>query len=54
MFMGKMNLQLPDSVSNGSIQFEIIFGHPSQSYIYYMPFNRLVGVGGIVIFLLKS
>jgi hypothetical protein len=50
---GKDVSTLPDSVSNGYIGFEIIFGHPSQSYIYYMPLIVLVGVGGTVIFLLK-
>jgi hypothetical protein len=50
---GKDASTLPDSVSNGYIGFEIIFGHPSQSYIYYMPLIVLVGVGGTVIFLLK-
>jgi hypothetical protein len=50
---GKDENTLPDSTSKGSIEFEIIFGHPSQSYIYYMPLIVLVGVGGIVIFLLK-
>ena len=50
---GKDVNTLPDSVSNGYIGFEIIFGHPSQSYLYYMPLVVLVGVGGMVIFLLK-
>ena len=51
---GKDEPQFPDSTLKGSIQFEAIFGHPAQSYIYYMPLIVLVGVGGIVIFLLKT
>ena len=50
---GKDVNTLPDSVSKGSMVFEIIFGHPSGSYIYYMPLIVLVGVGGTIIFLLK-
>jgi hypothetical protein len=50
---GKDVNTLPDSSSKGSIGFEIIFGHPSESYIYYMPLIVLVGVGGTIIFLLK-
>ncbi len=51
---GKDEPQFPNSTLNGSIQFEAIFGHPAHSYIYYMPLIVLVGVGGIVIFLLKA
>jgi hypothetical protein len=51
---GKDEPQFPNSTLKGSIQFEAIFGHPAQSYIYYMPLIVLVGVGGIVIFLLKT
>ncbi len=50
---GKDEPQMPDSSLKGSIQFETIFGKPAQSYIYYMPLIVLVGVGGVVIFLLK-
>ena len=50
---GKDESTLPDSTLKGSIQFEVLFGHPTQSFLYYMPLIVMVGVGGVILFLLK-
>ncbi len=50
---GKDESNLPDSALKGSIQFETIFGHPTQSFIYYMPLIVMIGVGGILLYLIK-
>ncbi len=49
---GKDESQLPDSASSGYVNFEVLSGNPSQSPLYYLPLIVLVGVGGLVIFLL--
>ncbi len=49
---GKDESQMPDSVSSGYINFEVLSGNPSQSPLYYLPFIMIVGVGGLIIFLL--
>lgn len=50
---GKDEPSLPNSALKGSIEFETIFGHPSQSNIYYMPLIVMIGVGGTLLLLLK-
>jgi hypothetical protein len=50
---GKDEASLPNSALKGTIDFETIFGHPSQSNIYYMPLIVMIGVGGTLLFLLK-
>jgi hypothetical protein len=47
---GKDESRLPDSTSNGSIDFEVLYGDPSRSPLYFVPLIMLVGVGGLVIF----
>ncbi len=49
---GKDEPGLPNSASGGSIQFEVLFGDLSESPLYYLPLIMIVGVGGIVVFLL--
>jgi hypothetical protein len=36
----------------GNISFDLAFGNPANSPIYYLPFAALISVGGIVIGLL--
>jgi hypothetical protein len=49
---GKDESSMPNSTFAGSIQFEVLSGNLSESILYYMPLVMVVGVGGIVIFLL--
>jgi hypothetical protein len=35
----------------GTISFDLIFGDPSESPVYYVPFAMLAGVGGLVVVL---
>ncbi len=49
---GKDESRLPDSATSGNITFEVISGNPSQSPLYYVPLVVMVGVGGLIIFLL--
>lgn len=48
---GKDSLNSPVNTYAGTISFDVIFGDPSESPVYYVPFGMLVGVGGLVIFL---
>jgi hypothetical protein len=49
---GKDEAKLPSSALSGSIDFEVFFGNPSESPLYYLPLVMIVGVGGLLIFLL--
>jgi hypothetical protein len=49
---GKDEATLPDSALSGSIDFELFFGNPAESPLYYLPLVMIVGVGGLLIFLL--
>ncbi len=49
---GKDESSNPNSTFAGSIQFEVLSGNLSESILYFMPLVMVVGVGGIVIFLL--
>lgn len=48
---GKDSSNSPVNTYAGTISFDLIFGDPSGSPVYYLPFGMLVGVGGIVVFL---
>jgi len=48
---GKDDSSSPDSTFAGSVQFQVLSGDYSQSVLYYMPLIMVVGVGGIVVFL---
>lgn len=49
---GKDDSSMPNSTFGGSVQFEVVSGNLSQSVLYYMPLAMIVGVGGILLFLL--
>jgi hypothetical protein len=49
---GKDESKLPDGASGGYVNFEVLHGNPSQSPLYYLPLIVMVGVGGLVVFLL--
>ena len=49
---GKDESSMPNSTFAGSLQFEVLSGNLSESVLYFMPLVMVVGVGGIVIFLL--
>ena len=48
---GKDSLNSPLNTYAGTISFDLVFGDPSESPVYYLPFAMLVGVGGLVVVL---
>jgi hypothetical protein len=48
---GKDSSNSPLNTYAGTISFDLIFGDPSESPLYYLPFAMLVGVGGLVVLL---
>ena len=48
---GKDTRNSPLNTYAGTISFDLIFGNPSESPIFYLPFAMLVGVGGLVVLL---
>jgi hypothetical protein len=49
---GKDELAAPDNSDSGTISFDILFGNPSESPLYYLPLITIIVIGSIVIFLL--
>jgi hypothetical protein len=49
---GKDDPISPINTYAGNISFDVVYGDPANSPIYYLPLGMLVGVGGIVIGLL--
>lgn len=49
---GKDSSNSPLNTYGGTISFDLIFGDPSESPVYYVPFAMLVGVGGLVVVLI--
>lgn len=49
---GKDDPYSPLNTYSGNISFEVLWGKPSDSPIYYLPLVMLVGVGGVLIGLL--
>lgn len=45
---GKDSSNSPVNTYAGTISFDLIYGDPSESPVYYLPFGMLVGVGGLV------
>jgi hypothetical protein len=45
---GKDNPKSPPNTYEGDISFNVIYGDPASSPIYYLPLVTLVGMGGIV------
>lgn len=50
---GKDNQNSPLNTFAGTISFDVISGDPSESPVYYLPIVMLVGVGGLVVVLIK-
>jgi hypothetical protein len=48
---GKDTFNSPLNTYAGTISFDLVFGDPSESPVYYLPFAMLVGVGGLVVVL---
>jgi hypothetical protein len=48
---GKDSLNSPLNTYSGTISFDLVFGDPSDSPVYYLPFAMLLGVGGLVVVL---
>lgn len=48
---GKDSSNSPLNTYAGTMSFDLIFGDPSTSPTYYLPFAMLVGVGGLVVVL---
>lgn len=49
---GKDSSNSPVNTYAGTISFDLIFGDPSESPVFYLPFGMLVGVGGLVVVLI--
>jgi len=49
---GKDDPISPINTYAGNISFDVVYGDPANSPIYYLPLGMLVGVGGVVIGLL--
>lgn len=50
---GKDDQNSPLNTFAGTISFDVISGDPSESPVYYLPIVMLVGVGGLVVVLIK-
>ena len=48
---GKDSSNSPLNTYAGTTSFDLIFGDPSESPVFYLPFAMLVGVGGLVVVL---
>lgn len=46
---GKDNSDSPLNAYGGDLSFNVIYGNPTESPLYYLPVGMLIGVGGIVI-----
>ena len=49
---GKDELTDPDNSNNGTISFDIIFGNPAESPLYYVPLITMIAIGSIVLVLI--
>lgn len=49
---GKDDPESPINAYAGNISFDMVFGNPADSPIFYLPLGMLVGVGGLLIALL--
>ncbi len=49
---GKDDSESPINAYAGNISFDMVFGNPADSPIFYLPLGMLVGVGGLLIALL--
>jgi hypothetical protein len=46
---GKDNSDSPLNAYGGDLLFNVIYGNPAESPLYYLPVGMLIGVGGLVI-----
>lgn len=46
---GKDNSDSPLNAYGGNLLFNVIYGNPAESPLYYLPVGMLIGVGGLVI-----
>jgi hypothetical protein len=46
---GKDNPDSPLNVYKGNLSFDVIYGNPAESPLYYLPVGMLIGVGGLVV-----
>lgn len=46
---GKDNSDSPLNAYEGNLSFDVIYGNPAESPLYYLPVGMLIGVGGLVI-----
>ena len=49
---GKDELTDPDNSISGTISFDILFGNPSESPLYYLPLITMIAIGSIVLVLI--
>jgi hypothetical protein len=46
---GKDDSDSPLNTYGGNLSFDLIYGNPAESPLYYLPVGMLIGVGGLVI-----
>jgi hypothetical protein len=46
---GKDNSNSPLNAYGGNLLFNVIYGNPAESPLYYLPVGMIIGVGGLVI-----
>src|SRR3546814_6992072 len=46
---GKDEHGAPDNSNSGTISFDILFGNPSESPVYYLPLITIIVIGSIVL-----
>jgi len=49
---GKDELTSPDNSNSGTISFDIIFGNPAESPLYFVPLITVIVIGAIILVLL--
>lgn len=49
---GKDETTDPDNSNSGTISFDIIFGNPAESPLYYVPLITIIAIGSIVLVLI--
>jgi len=49
---GKDELTDPDNSNGGTISFDILFGNPAESPLYYLPLITMIAIGSIVLVLI--
>jgi hypothetical protein len=49
---GKDETTDPDNSNSGTISFDIIFGNPAESPLYYLPLITIIAIGSIILVLI--